>query len=142
MPRASVLALVVALLLVIAAPAQAVDRDQAATRALAALGSASGSGPVVVFGLPKPVRAGSRITHASRLVLRVRGERAFFFYEDAGRVALVGAGSGGVRTARTTGAPLVNGRLPAFLTSVNRYKSAKYRIFSRSASTAAAGGSA
>src|SRR4051794_36638328 len=107
MPRALGLALAVALLLAIAAPAQAVDRDGAANKALAALGSTSGTGPVVVFGLHKPVRVGARVTHGSRLLLRARGERAFFFYEDAGRVALVGAGSGRVRIARTSGAPLV-----------------------------------
>jgi hypothetical protein len=124
-----------------AAPASATTRDQAATAALAALGSSESSNPVVVFGLEQPLRAHTRVTHVdaknrSRLVLRSGAERSFFFYEDSGsgRVALVGASSGKVRLSKAfKHAPLLNGKLPAFLTSVARYRSAKYRVFDRAA---------
>src|SRR3954447_9938004 len=136
------LVLTVTALVAVAAPAQASDRGAASTAALSALGSASGSDPVVVFGLPQALRTGTRISEKrSGFALTVRGERAFFFYEDSahsGRVALVGARSGHVTLSRTIRhAPLVNGRLPVFLTSAKRYRSAKYRVFSRAGSTSA-----
>ena len=143
MVRALVLVLSTVALLGAAAPAQAIDRSQAAKRALAALGSREGTAPVIVFGLRNSLRAGSRITQTSaakrsRVVLRVGGERGFFFYEDAGRsgrVALVAARSGQVTVSKTIWqVPLVNGRLPTFLTSVSRYLSPRYRIFQRTAS--------
>src|SRR4051812_32712101 len=86
-PRGSfavlVLALCAALLLAVAVPASATSRGQAAKRALAALGSKKGSGPVIVFGLTKSLRADARVTQAGskKRVARVRHERAFFFYE-------------------------------------------------------------
>jgi hypothetical protein len=145
MPRSTLVpVLVAALLLVITAPAQAVSRKQATQGALAALGSSNGTGSVVVFGLPKPLRAGTRVSAAGRLVLRAR-KRSFFYYEDSGatgRVAFVSARSGQVALSkRFRRAPLVNGKLPAFLTSVARYLSPEYRVFSRSSSTTAVAGS-
>ena len=137
------LSLFTALLLAAAAPASAVTHGQAAKRAVAALGSESGSAPVVVLGLPKPLRTGSRVTLANgKTVAKAGTERAFFFYEDsgpyqayphAGRVALVGATSGKVKLSKAINrAPRVNGALPAFLTSPKRYRSSKYRVFARS----------
>ena len=132
------------LLLSAASPASAVTREQATSRALAALGSQKGSAPVVVFRLPKPLRAGTRVTQAGtkKLVGVAGAGGAFFFYEDSrpsqpyphpGRVVLVGARSGKVRISRTiTRAPLVNRKLPAFLASSKRYRSSKYRVFDRS----------
>jgi Right handed beta helix region len=122
------------------------NHKQLAEKALAALGSSEGSDPVIVFGLPKPLRAGTRITVAGAKkrappVSKVGGDGAFFFYEDAelfqlsqhpGRVALVDAKSGRVKIAKATTWPLVNGKLPAFLTSPKRYRSSKYRVFYRS----------
>jgi hypothetical protein len=143
--RLFALLLAAAALLATAVPALAVSRDQAADKALAALGSRERSGPVVVFGLTTPLRSGARIAERSRLVLRVRGERSFFFYEDSGtgRVALVGAKSGKVTLSKTLRrAPLIDGRLPAFLTTVKRYRSARYRVFSRSSGTPADNGGA
>src|SRR3954463_5440947 len=81
--------------------AQAVTRPQAQRSALKALGVARGSHAIVVFGLPRPVAAGTRLSEpahaptgaARRLrgtgvttgrasaVLRT-GERAWLFYED------------------------------------------------------------
>jgi hypothetical protein len=140
---ALVLALTAALLLAAAAPASALTRKQAAKRALSALGSKKGTRPVIVFGLTKALRADARVTQAGSKarVARIRHGRAFFFYEDsapfqpyrhAGRVALVGA-KGKVRLSKTImRAPLVNGRLPAFLKSSKGYRSSQYRVFSRS----------
>jgi trimeric autotransporter adhesin len=149
------------LALAAAAPAAAITHDQASQRALAALGSSDSSGPVVVFALPRPLPARTRVAQArsrapwrarpraavravrAPLAARVGAERAFFFYEDlgpgqayphAGRVALVGVRSGRVRISRTLAwAPLVNGRLPAFLSSARRYRSPRYRVFSSTA---------
>jgi Bacterial Ig domain len=119
---AAVLAICTALLLAAAAPASAVTRKQATKHALAALGSKSRSGPVVVSGLKNPLRAGTRITQAGsgKHVITVGKGGAFFYYENSapsrpyphrGRVALVGAKSGKVRLSGTiTRAPRVNGK--------------------------------
>jgi hypothetical protein len=153
-PSVLVAALVLALSLADAAPASAITRKQATNKALAALGAGNAGGPVVVFGLPNPLRAGSRVTQGSskRVVLRVGRERALFFYQDGapsqpyphrGRVALVGVRSGKVRLSRTlTHAPRVNGRLPAFLRSRAAYHSSKYRVFELSRSAPAPAGGA
>jgi hypothetical protein len=142
--RTFVVLLALALLLGAATPASAVTRKQAARKALAALGSSTGTGPVIVFGLTKPLRAGTHVTQgrAKRIVLRVGHERAFFFYEDSGpfrayphkgRVALVGARSGKVRLSKPIAwAPRVNGKRPVFLWSSKRYRSSEYRVFYRS----------
>src|SRR3954447_17028823 len=112
---ALVLALCTALFLASAAPASALNRKQATKKALSALGSKNGSGSVIVFGLKKPLNAGTRITQgrtnkSSRLLMKVGRERAFFYYEDSGpfavyphrgRVALVGAKSGKVRLSKS-----------------------------------------
>jgi hypothetical protein len=139
------LALCAALLLASAAPAGAVTRKQASAKALAALGSRSADGPVVVFGLPKPLRRGTRVTQAGseKTVAAARHGDAFFFYEDGapgepyphpGRVVLVGAKRGEAKVSRTiTRAPRVGGELPAFLTNKARYRSPKYRVFHRAA---------
>lgn len=42
----------------------AVTQKQAASRAVDALGSEKGSAAVIVFGLPTPVKAGTKITQA------------------------------------------------------------------------------
>ena len=142
------LALCAALLLTSAAPAGAVTRKQASAKAIAALGVRSGDRPVVVFGLPKPLRKGTRVTQAgSGKAVAVAGRGgSFFFYEDSapgkayphsGRVVLVGAGTGKAKVSRTIArAPRVGGELPAFLTSSARYNSPKYRVFQRAAAGA------
>ena len=63
---------------------------------------------------------------------------AWFFYQDlapfqqythAGRVALVDVGTGRVRlTGRLSWPPLVNGALPAFLSSETAYDGVRYRV--------------
>jgi hypothetical protein len=148
--RVLVAGLATALLLALAAaPASAVSRDQATDRALSALGAGEAGGPVVVFALPKPVHARSRVTQGRtrRLVLAAGRERTRFFYRDAapgrpyphpGQVALVGVRSGKVRVSRTImRAPRVNGRVPVFLRSPRAYESSRYRVFERSAGPAA-----
>ncbi|HEV2813791.1 MAG TPA: Ig-like domain-containing protein [Solirubrobacteraceae bacterium] len=124
-----------------AVPAEAISRKQAANKALAALGSTKAGGPVIVFGLTNPLRAGSRITQegSRKLVAKVGPGRAFFFYQDSGpfqpyphpgRVALVGVKSGKAKLSTTFNrAPLVNGKLPAFLTNAQAYRSPRYRVF-------------
>src|SRR4051794_12903051 len=143
---ALVLALCAALLLAAAAPASAVSRKQATKKALSALGSKKGNGSVIVFGLKKPLRAGTlitqgRTTKSSRRVMKVGRERAFFYYEDSGpfqvyphrgRVALVGAKSGKVTLSkRIKWPPRINGKLPPFLRSVKRYSSPEFHVFYR-----------
>ncbi|MEA2474727.1 MAG: hypothetical protein QOE06_2642 [Thermoleophilaceae bacterium] len=105
---ASLLAFAAALLA--AAPASAsVTQKQAAARAVHALGSDKGSAAVIVFGLPKAVKAGTKITEAGTanpgagsttgLDPKLRGagvravrapailtasKRSYLFYEDRG----------------------------------------------------------
>jgi hypothetical protein len=133
-----------ALMLVSAAPAAAVTRKQAERNALAALGSKQAGGPVVVFGMKKSLRPGTRVTQArangsKRLLLRVRSERAFFFFEDAtpfslyrhrGRVALVGAKSGRVRMSMVSAPLFASGKLPVQVGSSNSTDSI-YRVYYR-----------
>ncbi len=137
-------------LLTAAAPAAAVSHKQATAKALAALGAAESDSAVIVFALPKPLRAGSRVTQgrAKGLVLAAGRERTLFFYEDGapsrpyphpGRVALVGVKSGKVKLSRTIRwAPRVNGRLPVFLKSPKAYRSSRYRVFELSRGAAKA----
>nr|MDQ5807519.1 hypothetical protein [Actinomycetota bacterium] len=68
-------------LLTAAAPAAAVSHKQATAKALAALGAAESDSAVIVFALPKPLRAGSRVTQgrAKGLVLAAGRERTLFF---------------------------------------------------------------
>ena len=143
---AIVLALCAALWLASAAPASAINSKAAGNKTLAALGSTKGSDAVIVFGLTKPLRAGTKVTLASAkkpapLVVKVGSERAFFFYEDLapsrpyphpGLVALVGVKSGKVTLSKTImWRPLVNGKLPAFLRTSKLYRSSKYRVYYR-----------
>ena len=143
---AIVLALCAALWLASAAPASAINSKAAGNKTLAALGSTKGTDAVIVFGLTKPLRAGTKVTLASAkkpapLVVKVGSERAFFFYEDLapsrpyphpGLVALVGVKSGKVTLSKTImWRPLVNGKLPAFLRTSKLYRSSKYRVYYR-----------
>src|SRR3954468_1794323 len=143
---ACALTLATALLLAPAA-AGAVSRHEGATKAVSALGAPGASGPVIVFALNSPSPAHTRVTQrgAGKLVIKNGKQRAFVFYEDlgpfrayphAGRVALVGAKSGTVRLSNTfSRAPLVNGKLPAYLKSSAAYGSSQYRVFARLANT-------
>jgi hypothetical protein len=147
LPVALVLVLCSALLLAAAAPASAVTRKQATKKALAVLGPKAGE-RVVVYRLPKPLKAGTVITARGKRVAKVGRERAYFFYRDAaagqpyphaGRVALVGAKKGKVRlSAGIMWQPLVNGRLPAFLRGSTLNGASDYVVFD---STSSASGS-
>jgi hypothetical protein len=130
-----------AILLAAAAPASAISRKQAANKALAALGSKKADDPVIVFGLKKPLRPGSRVTQSGsrKTVAKVGREGAFFFYQDGapfeayphpGRVVLVSVKRGKVKVSKTLmRAPRINGRLPAFLKSRKSYNSPEYVVF-------------
>lgn len=109
---------------------------------------------MIVFGLDRTLRAGTRIGEAGTVRkprggrvdagtgvvstrtpairgVRLRGERAYFFYADLGpfqtyqhpgRVALVGRRTGRVRVSeRLMWPPLIRGRLPAFMRSAEAY---------------------
>jgi trimeric autotransporter adhesin len=137
------------LLLALAAPAGAVTHAQASSKALNALGTKRGAGPVIVFALRSASPARARVTQSGskKLLLRAVRERTYFVYEDLGpfrgyphpgRVALVGAKSGKVHLSKVLSrAPRVNGRLPVFLRSSAAYRSSSYRIFARLGSTLA-----
>jgi hypothetical protein len=86
--------------------------------------------------------------HRADVLMRTGREPMWFFYEDRGphqnyehpgRVVLVGARSGRVRTSRQLRwMPLVNGKLPAFLRSAKGYESPAFRVFNRPWSVEAA----
>ena len=135
------------LLLAAAAPASALTRKQAGKRAVAALGASKASGPVVVFGLPKKVAAGTKVTQQgkSKVLARAGSNGAFFFYKDGapftafphpGRVALVDAKTGKVKLTKVlTRKPLLNGRLPAFLKSTSAYRDDDYVVYESNTQT-------
>ena len=130
-PRVALLLALSAVLLVgFAAPASAITRTHAASKALTALGARKGSDSVTVLGLRKPLPAGTRVNtqKPSRLVIQVGHERAFFFYQRStqkGRVALVGVQSGKVRLSKSFARSLlVTGKL--------------YRVFYRAAASSPA----
>jgi VCBS repeat-containing protein len=105
----AVLAACLTLLALASSASAAVTQKQAAKKALAALGSESRTDAVVVFGLPTPVKAGTKVTQAGttksskgstkgissrlrsagvRMVKAPRvltaSKRSYFFYEDRG----------------------------------------------------------
>ena len=145
----------------LAAPAAAISRQAATRVAVRALGVRHSSSPAIVFALRRPLGArttlnqdgpgpGERVTvrrnqfgatltiHLSR---RRIGRSAWLFWEDLQPYAefahpslliLIDA-----RTGRVLGAhglawePLVDGRVPAFLSSERGYVSRRYRVFTR-----------
>jgi VCBS repeat-containing protein len=130
-------------------------RRAAARAALAALGAARHSGAEIVFGLAKPVSAGTVIAEAGpsspgsggsaarspRRVIARLTRPAWFFYEDLapfqqyqhpGRVALVDAHTGRVSVSRVLSwPPVLDGRRPAFMQSISAYDGTRYRVFYR-----------
>jgi hypothetical protein len=144
---ALVFALCTALLLAAAAPASALSRKQAGKKAVAALGASKSDDAVIVFGLPKSLSPGTRVTQeGKKKVLGKAGRgRAFFFYEDGapfeafphlGRVALVDVKTGKVKLSKAiTRRPLLNGKLPAFLKSARAYRDKKYVEYEDDADT-------
>jgi len=136
-----------------ASGAGAVTLDAARSKALRATKAERARGGVILFSLRVPVRAGTRIREAGSPlassglrtrtmpgVMRVGREWSYFFYldrgsyqasEHRGRVLLVGAASGRVTRSRTIRfAPVINGRLPAFLRSREGYGAPRYRVAS------------
>lgn len=145
----------------------AVSRSQAEQRVIRALKLDDGNKPVVLFRSLTTVGAGTAIRQAgpsstsakssapSNKVLRaagvdvvkaapvftVKGESAWFFYEDrapfqayehAGRVVLVGQRTGKVQISKELAwPPLVGDKLPPFLRNFAAYRDDKYRAFER-----------
>ena len=130
-------------------------RRAAARAALGALGTARGSGAVIVFGLPRPVAAGTVVaeggpsspgsggstTRSARGVIARLAGPAWFFYEDLapfqqyqhpGRVALVDVRTGRVSVSRVLSwPPALDGNRPVFLQSPTAYDGSRYRVFYR-----------
>lgn len=150
------LAVFVAAGLAFARPAGAVSKPAAQKAALAALGAAKVKGPVIVFGLPKPLPKGSAVSEAGpgpshRGKATVSGDVETFtdtepalpagtwlFWMDLAPYAhfshpsvmvLVGASGKVVRKQSLAWWPLVNGKAPAFFAPAN-YNSSRYRVFS------------
>ena len=150
-----VLTLSVSVVVASAQGGAASGRRAAARAALAALGTAHRSGAVIVFGLPRPVAAGTVISEggpsspgvggsaarSSRSVIARLARPAWFFYEDlapfqqyehAGRVALVDVRTGRVSVSdRLFWPPALDGNRPAFLQSPTAYDGSRYRVFYR-----------
>jgi hypothetical protein len=139
------------------APAGAIRKSQADRIAARTLKTASARGPAILFGLPRPLKAGTGISESGRgpgvrerpragrggravLVQRRRGlaRRAWFYWEDLApraafshpsRMLLVDDATGRVVRRQVLGwAPLINGRRPAFLRSRTAYESRRYRV--------------
>jgi PKD repeat protein len=157
----------VVLLAVAAAPASAsaMTRAQAAKRALVALHPERSKGQAVVFGLPKPLARGSEVLEAGpgpatrgatktatgkitiKLPHRPLRAKAWLFWEDLAPGALfehpsvmvlVDDRSGKVvRRQNMAWWPIVNGRRPAFLKSLDAYYAPTYRIYGKLAAAAA-----
>ena len=133
-----VVALLALCVLALPADAHAISRKAAEKRALQVL--KLGSGPEVVFGLPKPLKRGTVVgEHNGRTVTNGKLPRsAWLFWHDQqfgaffrhpGRYALIDHRSGKViRRARTSLFPFVNGRRPAFLRSHGAYEGTRFRV--------------
>ena len=131
------------------------SRSAAARSALAALRADRYRGAEIVFGLPALVRSGTvitaggperpsrggRVVLSSQSVVATVRSASWFFYQDLapfqqyshpGRVALVDIRTGRVTVSRRISwPPLLDGRLPAFLTSQSAYDSPRYQVLSR-----------
>jgi hypothetical protein len=125
----------------LAAPAQALTRAQANAAALQALKPQNVAGPVIVFGLPKPVKAGQVVSElATPGLLKRPGRKAWLFWEDLGpgqmyeheSIALLVDDRTGRVTLRRSLAfyPLVDGKAPAFLRTEAAFYGSKYHVFS------------
>ncbi|MBJ7472235.1 MAG: DUF11 domain-containing protein [Solirubrobacteraceae bacterium] len=154
--------------LVAAAPATAsaaVSQEEAAGKALSALGVSERTTPEVVFVTPTPVSKGTEIRLGgpervgkisgtnrdglakadTRLIAKV-ADRSWLFYDDLapgkgsqrpGRVALVSTSDGKVTvTEQLEWPPLVDGSLPTFLRSTKSYDGSEFRVFERGVKTA------
>src|SRR5205807_5973739 len=97
------------------------------------------AGSVVSVGGPPAAGSGGAAQHSRGATVAKLSRPAWLFYEDLapfqqymhpGRVALVDVGTGRVTLSGTLKwPPAVNGRLPAFLSTIRAYDSALYRVF-------------
>jgi hypothetical protein len=150
------LAVVIIMLVVVgvAAPAtaSALTRKQADAIAMRALKPQAGKANVILFGLPAPVKAGSRVVPADppkgrlgktrRLkVPRLRNDTWLYwldqvpyaYFSHRSTYLLVDDSTGRVVKRQTIGwYPTVNGKRPAFVTSKG-YTAKRYRVFTRMA---------
>jgi hypothetical protein len=136
--------------IVLPAGAAALSRKQADAIALRVLKPQSGKGNVILFGLPAPVRAGSRVAPADppkgkpgrtvrTRVPRLRHAAWLYWLDQApyamfshpSRYLLVDDANGRVvKQAGIRWYPAVNGQRPAFVTPKG-YASPRYRVFAR-----------
>ena len=124
----------------------------AAQNALRALNANHQPGAQIVFGLLRPLPAGTtisvggpqrpstsgRVTRTRASVIAVLHAPAWLFYQDLapfqqyehpGRVALVDVADGKVSLSKTLAwPPFINGALPAFLASQRAYDGSRYRV--------------
>jgi hypothetical protein len=132
--------LIALLALLGAAPAHAISRQKANAIALAALKPKAEASPVIVFGLPKAVRAGQVVSELARPGLLKRpGKAAWLFWEDRNPgamfqhdsvVLLVDSATGKVvRRKSLVYYPLIDGRPPPYLASSAVYNAARYHVF-------------
>lgn len=137
-------------------PAAAVSRPKAQKAALAALKANKVAGPVIVFGLPKPLAKGVAVSEAGsgpakRGKTTVAGDVVTFtekqkglpagtwlfwmdlapyaHFEHPSVMVIIGANGKVVRKQALAWWPLVNGKAPAFFTP-SGYASTRYRVFS------------
>src|SRR6266545_4637300 len=133
------------------ASASALTRKQANAIAMRTLHPKAGKKHVILFSLPKPLKAGSRIVPVNpvkgKLGKKVRRpgtllrRAAWLFWLDQvpyakfshpSRYLLVDNVTGRVvKQTRTRWYPAVNGRPPAFLASRRAYGAKRYRVFAR-----------
>jgi hypothetical protein len=141
--RRLLLALAVAVVaLAVPASAAAISRAEAERVALNVLAPESLQGDVILFGLPKPLAAGTAVNEyltGARLSKSGPGKAWLFwldlepgaYFEHASRVLLVSDRTGRVLTNRRLGTfPLLDGRAPAFLRSDGAYWGDRYHVYS------------
>lgn len=128
------------LALLLAAPAGAISRAQANAIALEALGTETMTSPVIVFGLPKALRASDVVSEFAKPgLLKAPGKVAWLFwadldpgamYQHASRLVLVDDKTGRVtKTSPLTYYPLVNGAMPPYLRTSAGYNGSAYHVY-------------
>jgi hypothetical protein len=130
-----------ALALALAGPASAITRAQAETIALEALKPESVAGEVVVFGLPKALKASASVHEFSTGTrLKGPGRKAWLFWEDLepgadfqhpSRALVVDDRTGRIVANRALAYfPLVDGKPAVFIRTDTAYFGSQYAVFS------------
>ncbi|MCC6223785.1 MAG: hypothetical protein IT201_09900 [Thermoleophilia bacterium] len=132
-----------------AASAHAISREEANAVALETLRPETLTSPVIVFGLPRALRASEVVSEFARAgLLKKRGRAAWLFWEDlapgalfqhASLLLLVDDATGRVTKLTALGYyPLVNGVKPPYLWSVDSYVADIYQVYASPAPAAPA----